>query len=177
MVIYGPNRRCPYQLPSSRGRISSMLRIDQVPKIEAHVIKIAEGPGGIGETGATAGPPALRNPIYAANGVALRRVRIDRKALATSGRHKAPSLRFREGRLLGSRNVVLSNYGHEFGAPYRRSEAASVSDFPVASFFVAAASALSSGWVSSHSARAAASGSIPVFRHQDPSLPRRWTSR
>jgi CO/xanthine dehydrogenase Mo-binding subunit len=46
----------------------------------------AEGPGGIGETGATAGPPALPNPIYAANGVALRRVRIDRKALATSGK-------------------------------------------------------------------------------------------
>jgi isoquinoline 1-oxidoreductase subunit beta len=60
-----------------------MLRIDQVLKIEAHVIKSAEGPGGIGET---AGPPALRNPIYAANGVALRRVRIDRKALVTSGK-------------------------------------------------------------------------------------------
>ena len=60
-----------------------MLRIDQVPKIEAHVIKSAEGPGGIG---ATAGSPALRNPIYAANGVALRWVRIDRKALATSGK-------------------------------------------------------------------------------------------
>jgi isoquinoline 1-oxidoreductase subunit beta len=63
-----------------------MLRIDQVPKIEVHVIKSAEGPGGIGETGVTAGPPALRNSIYAANGVALRRVRIDRKALATSGK-------------------------------------------------------------------------------------------
>ena len=60
-----------------------MLRIDQVLKIEAHVIKSAEGPGG---TGATAGPPALRNSIYAANGVALRRVRIDRKALVTSGK-------------------------------------------------------------------------------------------
>jgi isoquinoline 1-oxidoreductase subunit beta len=63
-----------------------MLRIDQTPKIEAHVIKFAEGPGRIGETGATARPPAPRNPIYAANGVALRRIRIDRKALATSGK-------------------------------------------------------------------------------------------
>jgi CO/xanthine dehydrogenase Mo-binding subunit len=62
-----------------------MLRIDQVPKIEAHVIK-SEGPAGIGETDATAGSPALRNPIYAANGMALRGVRIDRKALATSGK-------------------------------------------------------------------------------------------
>jgi len=59
-----------------------MLRIDQVP-IEAHVIKRAEDPVGIGETGATAGPSALRNPIYAANGVALRRVPTDGE-LATS---------------------------------------------------------------------------------------------
>ena len=59
-----------------------MLRIDQVPKIDVHVIKSGEDPGGIGETGATAGPPALRNAIYAATGVALRRLPIDRQALA-----------------------------------------------------------------------------------------------
>jgi isoquinoline 1-oxidoreductase subunit beta len=63
-----------------------MLRIDEVPKIEVHVIKSGEDPGGIGETGCTAGPPALRNAIYAATGVALRRLPIDRKALATSGK-------------------------------------------------------------------------------------------
>jgi isoquinoline 1-oxidoreductase subunit beta len=59
-----------------------MLRIDQVPKIDVHVIKSGENPGGIGETGTTAGPPALRNAIYAATGVALRRLPIDRSALA-----------------------------------------------------------------------------------------------
>ena len=59
-----------------------MLRIDEVPNIEVHVIKSGEEPGGIGETGATAGPPALRNAIYAATGVALRRLPIDRTALA-----------------------------------------------------------------------------------------------
>src|SRR6266480_1764007 len=59
-----------------------MLRIDQVPPIEVYVIKSAEAPGGIGETGATAGPPALRNAIYAATGIALRRLPIDRDALA-----------------------------------------------------------------------------------------------
>src|ERR1700728_2710860 len=59
-----------------------MLRIDQVPKIDVHVIKSGEDPGGIGETGPTAGPPALRNAIYAATGVALRRLPIDRQALA-----------------------------------------------------------------------------------------------
>jgi isoquinoline 1-oxidoreductase beta subunit len=59
-----------------------MLRIDEVPNIEVHVIKSGEDPGGIGETGATAGPPALRNAIYAATGIALRRLPIDRAALA-----------------------------------------------------------------------------------------------
>jgi isoquinoline 1-oxidoreductase subunit beta len=62
-----------------------MLRIDQVPPIEVHVIKSGEAPGGIGETGATAGPPALRNAIYAATGIPLRRLPVDRDALA-SGR-------------------------------------------------------------------------------------------
>jgi isoquinoline 1-oxidoreductase subunit beta len=61
-----------------------MLRIDEVPNIEVHVIKSGADPGGIGETGATAGPPALRNAIYAATGVPLRRLPIDRAALAVN---------------------------------------------------------------------------------------------
>jgi isoquinoline 1-oxidoreductase beta subunit len=59
-----------------------MLRIDQIPPIEVHVIKSGEAPGGIGETGVTAAPPALRNAIYAATGIALRRLPIDRQVLA-----------------------------------------------------------------------------------------------
>jgi isoquinoline 1-oxidoreductase beta subunit len=59
-----------------------MLRIDETPPIDVHVIKSGEHPGGIGETGATAGPPALRNAIYAATGVPLRRLPIDRAAIA-----------------------------------------------------------------------------------------------
>ena len=55
-----------------------LLRIDETPPIDVHLIKS----GGIGETGSTAGPPALRNAIYAATGVALRRLPIDRAALA-----------------------------------------------------------------------------------------------
>jgi isoquinoline 1-oxidoreductase beta subunit len=59
-----------------------MLRIDQVPYIDVHVIKSGEAPGGIGETGSTAGPPALRNAIFAATGVALRRMPVDRSLIA-----------------------------------------------------------------------------------------------
>jgi isoquinoline 1-oxidoreductase beta subunit len=64
-----------------------MLRIDQMPTIEVHLIKSGEPPSGVGETGTTAGPPALRNAIFAATGVALKRLPIDRKLLA--GRTRA----------------------------------------------------------------------------------------
>ncbi len=59
-----------------------MLRIDQAPAIDVHLIKSGEAPGGIGETGTTAAPPAVRNAIYAATGIALRRMPIDRDVLA-----------------------------------------------------------------------------------------------
>ena len=58
-----------------------VLRIDEVPPIEVHVVKSGEAPGGIGETGTVAAIPALRNAIYAATGVPLRRMPIDSKRL------------------------------------------------------------------------------------------------
>jgi isoquinoline 1-oxidoreductase subunit beta len=59
-----------------------MLRIHQVPSINVHVVQSGEAPGGIGEAGTTAGPPALRNAIYAATGIPLRRLPVDRDVLA-----------------------------------------------------------------------------------------------
>jgi isoquinoline 1-oxidoreductase subunit beta len=64
-----------------------MLRIDQAPAIEVHLIASDEPPGGIGETGTTAAPPAVVNAIYAASGIRLRQLPIDREIL--SGRRKA----------------------------------------------------------------------------------------
>ena len=88
-LIFGLTAALYGEITIDKGRVQQsnfndyrMLRIDQVPNIEVHVIKSGEDPGGIGETGATAGPPALRNAIYAATGVALRRLPIDRRALA-----------------------------------------------------------------------------------------------
>jgi isoquinoline 1-oxidoreductase beta subunit len=59
-----------------------VLRMNEMPKIEVHLVQSGEAPGGIGETGTTAAPPALRNAIYAATGVALRKLPIDRRLLA-----------------------------------------------------------------------------------------------
>ena len=60
-----------------------MLRINEIPVIEVHLIASNEAPGGIGETGTTAAPPAVGNAIYAATGVRLRRLPIDSKLLTT----------------------------------------------------------------------------------------------
>jgi hypothetical protein len=59
-----------------------MLRINEAPQIEVHLIKSAEAPGGIGETGVTAAPPALGNALFAATGIRLRRLPIDRDILS-----------------------------------------------------------------------------------------------
>jgi isoquinoline 1-oxidoreductase subunit beta len=63
-----------------------VLRINETPPIDVYVIKSQEAPGGIGETGTTAAIPALRNAIYAATGVPLRRMPIDRKLISRSNR-------------------------------------------------------------------------------------------
>jgi isoquinoline 1-oxidoreductase beta subunit len=59
-----------------------MLRINEMPQIEVHLIKSGEAPGGIGETGTTAAPPALGNALFAATGIRLRRLPIDRDVLS-----------------------------------------------------------------------------------------------
>ena len=91
-LIFGLTAALYGEITIDKGRVQQsnfhdyrMLRIDQTPKIEVHVVKSGEPPGGIGETGVNAGPPALRNAIYAATGVALRRLPIDR-ALISAGK-------------------------------------------------------------------------------------------
>jgi len=59
-----------------------MLRVDQTPAIEVYLIPSGEAPGGIGESGTTAAAPALRNAIFAATGIPLRRLPVDRDVLA-----------------------------------------------------------------------------------------------
>jgi isoquinoline 1-oxidoreductase beta subunit len=92
-LIFGLTAALYGEITLKNGRVQQsnfhdyrMLRIDQVPPIEVHMIESGETPGGIGEAGTTASIPALRNAIYAATGVALRRMPIDRKLLASGAR-------------------------------------------------------------------------------------------
>ena len=93
-LIFGLTAALFGDITIAKGRVQQnnfhdyrMLRINEVPNIEVHLVKSGEAPGGIGETGANAGPPALGNALYAATGIRLRRLPIDREVLA--GRKQA----------------------------------------------------------------------------------------
>jgi isoquinoline 1-oxidoreductase beta subunit len=88
-LIFGLTAALYGEITISKGRVEQsnfndyrMLRIDEVPVIDVHLIKSNEAPGGIGETGTNAAPPAVRNAIFAVTGVPLRRLPFDRKMLA-----------------------------------------------------------------------------------------------
>lgn len=83
-LIFGLTAALYGEITLQNGRVQQsnfhdyqMLRINQVPQINVHLIESREPPGGIGEAGTTAAMPALRNAIYAATGIALRRMPID----------------------------------------------------------------------------------------------------
>ncbi|HEX2789024.1 MAG TPA: molybdopterin cofactor-binding domain-containing protein [Steroidobacteraceae bacterium] len=93
-LIFGMTAALYGSITIARGRVQQsnfndyrMVRMNEAPAIEVHLVDSAEPPGGIGETGTTAAPPALGNAIYAATGIRLRQLPFDREILA--GRRKA----------------------------------------------------------------------------------------
>jgi isoquinoline 1-oxidoreductase beta subunit len=58
-----------------------VLRMNEVPLVEVHIVPSAEPPGGIGETGTSAIVPAIANAVFAATGRRLRKMPIDSEAL------------------------------------------------------------------------------------------------
>lgn len=52
-----------------------------MPAIEVHIVQSSEAPGGMGEPGTSALPPAVINAIFAATGVRLRKLPIDTSKL------------------------------------------------------------------------------------------------
>ena len=66
-----------------------MIRMNEAPAIEVHVVKSSEPPGGMGETGTSGVVPAIANAIFAATGKRLRKMPVDRqRAEAASVRRK-----------------------------------------------------------------------------------------
>jgi isoquinoline 1-oxidoreductase beta subunit len=78
-IIFGITGALYSEITIKDGRVQQnnftdyrMLRIDQTPPIDVHIVKSSEAPGGIGEPGTAALAPALTNAIFAATGKRLR---------------------------------------------------------------------------------------------------------
>ena len=87
-VIFGITAALYGEITISNGRVEQanfdtyqMLRIDEAPAIEVHIVPSFEPPGGMGEPGTSAIVPAVANAIFAATGKRLRKMPIDANAL------------------------------------------------------------------------------------------------
>src|SRR5262249_15869337 len=88
-LLFGVTAALYGEITVEKGRVHQsnfhnyrMFGVDRAPAVEVYLVPSGEAPGGIGESGTTAGPPALRNAIFAATGIPLRRLPIDRDVLA-----------------------------------------------------------------------------------------------
>ncbi len=69
------------EITLERGRVQQnnfndyrMMRINEAPQIEVHIVSSSDKPGGIGEPGTSAAAPALTNAIFAATGQRIRKL-------------------------------------------------------------------------------------------------------
>ena len=82
-VIFGLTAAFYNELTFEKGRIQQsnfhdypMLRINETPEIEVHIVKNNEKSGGIGEPGVPCAAPAVTNAIFAATGKRIHRLPI-----------------------------------------------------------------------------------------------------
>jgi len=87
-IIFGATAALYGEITLKNGRVEQsnfdtyqMIRINEAPAIEVHIVKSAEPPGGMGETGTSAIVPAIVNAIYAATGKRLRKMPVDASVL------------------------------------------------------------------------------------------------
>jgi len=87
-VIFGATAALHGEITLKNGRVEQtnfhnyqMLRMNESPAIEVHVVKSAEPPGGMGEIGTSAIVPAIANAIFVATGKRLRKMPVDASEL------------------------------------------------------------------------------------------------
>jgi isoquinoline 1-oxidoreductase subunit beta len=87
-IIFGITAALYGEITVKDGRVQQtnfdtyqMLRMNEAPAIEVHIIRNSEPPGGMGEPGTSAIVPAVANAIFAATGKRLRKMPVDRAAL------------------------------------------------------------------------------------------------
>jgi isoquinoline 1-oxidoreductase beta subunit len=87
-IIFGITAALYGEITLKDGRVQQtnfdtyqMLRINEAPAIEVHIVRNSEPPGGMGEPGTSAIIPAVTNAIFAATGQRLRKMPVDTTAL------------------------------------------------------------------------------------------------
>jgi isoquinoline 1-oxidoreductase beta subunit len=90
-IIFGITAALHGQITLKDGRVEQtnfdtyqMLRVNEAPAIEVHIIESSEPPGGMGECGTSAIVPAVTNAVFAATGKRLRKLPVDPAALKRS---------------------------------------------------------------------------------------------
>jgi isoquinoline 1-oxidoreductase beta subunit len=87
-IIFGATAALYGEITLKNGRVQQsnfdtyqMLRIDDAPAVEVHIVKSSEPPGGMGEPGTSAIVPAIANAVFAATGKRLRKMPVDSNLL------------------------------------------------------------------------------------------------
>jgi len=91
-ILFGLSNALYAQITFADGKVEQsnfhdyrILRINETPVVDVHLLPSNEMPGGLGENGTAAAAPALRNAIFAATGVAVRELPIRRELLKSGG--------------------------------------------------------------------------------------------
>ena len=90
-IIFGITAALFGEITIKNGRVEQgnfddyqMLRINEAPSIDVHLVKNTEAPGGVGEPGTSAVIPAVTNAIFAATGKRVRKLPIDSAQLRSA---------------------------------------------------------------------------------------------
>ncbi len=88
-IIYGLTAALKGEITIAKGRVEQgnfndydMVRMNEMPQVEVHIVESKDAPGGIGEPGTPPIAPAVCNAIFAATGKPVRRLPIRAEDLA-----------------------------------------------------------------------------------------------
>lgn len=90
-VVFGATAALWNEITFERGRVQQsnfndyrIMRIDEMPRVEVHIIPSTDSPGGIGEPGCSAIAPAITNAVFAATGKRIRKLPINAEELRSA---------------------------------------------------------------------------------------------
>ena len=91
-VMFGITAALYGEITLKNGRVEQanfdtypILRMNEAPTVEVHIVQSSEPPGGMGEAGTSAIVPAVANAIFAATGKRLRKMPVDAATLKQPG--------------------------------------------------------------------------------------------